>query len=111
VKRFFVGLAVSIALAVLGIVPLLGLPGVLPLGVADMILHGVKGTGTLTRFGDSAWAAAIVVTLLAPVPIAPVLALVTWRRPALQVGLAWVLAFGVAALWALGVAFVVLLAS
>lgn len=109
-RRSLFGLAASVALAVFGIVPLLGLPGVLPLGIADFVLGGVLGTNPLARLSDSSWAAAIVVTLLAPVPIAPVLALLAWRRPSLHAGLAWLAAFGTAAIWSLVVAFGVLLA-
>ena len=110
-RRGLAGLGVSVALAVLGIVPFLGLPGVLPLGIADAVLGGVLKTNPLARLSDSSWAAAIVVTVLAPVPIAPVLALLAWRRPALHAGLAWLVACGAAAFWSLAVAFVVLLAS
>lgn len=109
-RRSLLGLAVSVAMAVVGIVPLVGLPGVLPLTIADLVISTVKGTSALARFADSSWAAAIVVTVLGPLPIAPVLAFVTWRKPGLPGSTAWSLAFASAGVWSLLVAFVLLLA-
>ena len=110
-RRFLVGLGVSAGFAVFGIVPLVGMPGLVPLGIADAIIELVKGSSPLTRMRASSWGAALVVALLWPVPIAPAVALLTGLRPALRAVYVWLLAFGVAALWALGVAFAVLLAS
>lgn len=110
-RRFLFGLGVSVGLAVFGIVPLVGMPGLVPLGIADTLIELVKGTSPLARMRESSWGAAAVVSILWPVPIAPTLALVTWRRPRLQGAVAWLLAFGVAGAWSLGVAFAILLAS
>ena len=110
-RRALVGLGVSAALAFFGVVPLVGLPGLVPVAVADFAISTVKGTSPLAALRDSSWAAALFVTILGPIPIAPTLALVTWRRPRLPGAVAWLLAFGVAGAWALGVAFALLLAS
>ncbi|MCL4809004.1 MAG: hypothetical protein KJ062_14645 [Thermoanaerobaculia bacterium] len=109
-RRSLVGLVVSVAIAIVGVVPFVGLPGVVPLMVADLVISTVKGTSALSRLTDSSWAAALFVTVLGPLPIAPVLAFVTWKKPALPGAVAWTAAFAAAGAWSLAVAFVLLLA-
>ena len=66
---------------------------------ADFGVGGVLGRDPVERWGGRSWVAAVLVTPLAPVPIAPVLAQLAWRRPSLHARLAWLVAFGAAALW------------
>lgn len=108
-KRFLLGLAVSLVLGAVGTFALLGMPGLLPLGIANVAIQVAGGPDRLTALRESSWGAALWVTLLWGVPFAPALALFTWRRPRALPALAWLFAFGAAFVWALGLAFWTLL--
>ncbi len=110
-RRALTGLGVSAALAFFGVVPFVGLPGLVPVALADFAISTVRGSSPLAALRESSWAAALFVTILGPIPIAPTLALITWKRPHLQGAFAWLLAFGVAGAWSLGVSLAILLAS
>lgn len=110
-RRFLVGLAVSLPLGAAGTVLLVGMPGLVPLYVANATLSVFTGHDQLTRLRESAWGAALLVTLLWPLPFAPALAGFTKLRPDAPGAVAWLLAFAVTTIWAVGVAFAVLLAT
>jgi hypothetical protein len=110
-KRFLVGLAASAAFAAVGTFLLVGLPGVVPLAIANTVLGVVRGTDPMKAMRESAWGAALVVTLLSPVPFAPALAFFTFRNPTGPPARHVILAGLVAFAWATVVAFAVLLAA
>lgn len=109
-RRFLAGLAVSVVLGSAGTFLLLGMPGLLPLSIANAAIVLAGGPDRLAAFRDSSWGAALWVTLLWGVPFAPILALLTWRRPRAEPVIAWLLAFALTFAWAVAVAFCVLLA-
>ncbi len=64
-----------------GIIPGMGLPGGLMLGIADRFFVNTTGSTVLRAIGESAWPLAIVVTVLLPLPLVPALRLVSrWRN-------------------------------
>jgi len=64
-------LALCAALAFLGFIPGMGIPGALVMVVGDVILRPFRGlTGYAAPSGDAAWPAALIVTLLWPWSIA-----------------------------------------
>lgn len=110
-RRFLAGLAVSLPLGAASTVLLVGMPGLVPLFVANAALTVLTGHDRLTALRESAWGATLLVTALWPVPFAPALAGFTKLRPRAPAFVAWLLAFAVTSLWAVAVAFAVLLAS
>ncbi len=69
-------------LAVLGVVPGMGIPGGLMLGAADRILFAVRGGGSVLQpLREGALPLALLVTVLLPLPLVPLVSWVsTWRR-------------------------------
>ena len=65
----------------LGVIPGMGIPGGLMLGVADRFIIAWTGATALRAIGEEAWPLAIVVTLLLPLPLVPALGWVArWPR-------------------------------
>jgi hypothetical protein len=64
-RGLLVVVAVAAALAVLGVVPLLGIPGAVVYELFDPLVRAVLGRG-YAELGAGAWAAAIVATLVWP---------------------------------------------
>lgn len=84
----------------LGIVPGMGLPGGLMLGLADRFIIAWQGSTALRAIGETAWPLSLIVTVLLPLPLLPALSWVGgWRRvgvgPRLLTVLAVMLAWGV----------------
>jgi hypothetical protein len=84
----------------LGIVPGMGLPGGLMLGLADRFIIAWQGSTALRAIGETAWPLSLIVTVLLPLPLLPALSWVGgWRRagvgPRLLTVLAVMLAWGI----------------
>ncbi len=67
-------------LMLLGIMPGMGIPGGLMLGVADRFFIAFTGATALRAIGETAWPLSLIVTVLLPLPLLPVLSWVSrWR--------------------------------
>lgn len=67
-------------LMLLGIMPGMGIPGGLLLGVADRFVIAFTGSTALRAIGETAWPLSLIVTVLLPLPLLPVLSWVSrWR--------------------------------
>jgi hypothetical protein len=67
-------LGISLALAIFGCIPLMGIPGALWMALADplaSLLWGERYRAASIASGPSAWGGAIFATLLQPIVIAP----------------------------------------
>ncbi len=68
-------------LMLLGIMPGMGIPGGLMLGIADRFFIAWTGSTVLRAIGETAWPLSLIVTVLLPLPLVPVLSWVSrWRR-------------------------------
>ncbi len=67
-------------LMLVGIMPGMGIPGGLMLGIADRFFIAFTGATALRAIGETAWPLSLVVTVLLPLPLLPVLSWVSrWR--------------------------------
>ncbi len=67
-------------LMLLGIMPGMGIPGGLMLGVADRFFIAFTGATALRAIGETAWPLSLIITVLLPLPLLPVLSWVSrWR--------------------------------
>jgi hypothetical protein len=67
-------------LMVLGVMPGMGIPGGLMLGIADRFFIAFNGATALRAIGETAWPLSIIITLLMPLPLLPVLSWVSrWK--------------------------------
>jgi len=89
----------------LGIMPGMGIPGGLLLGVADRFVIAYTGSTALRAIGETAWPLSLIVTVLLPLPLLPTLSWVSrWRRGGVGLRL-----FGVLCtlfVWGLGLALI-----
>ncbi len=91
-------LVITGLLMLLGVMPGMGIPGGLMLGLADRFFIAFGGATALRAIGETAWPLAIIVTLLLPLPLVPTLSWVsTWRTGGVGLRLASVL--GVLLVW------------
>ncbi len=80
-------------LMLLGIMPGMGIPGGLMLGVADRFVIAFTGSTALRAIGETAWPLSLIVTVLLPLPLLPVLSWVArWRTGGVGLRLFGVLA-------------------
>lgn len=92
------GLFITGLLMLLGVMPGMGIPGGLMLGLADRFFIAFGGATALRAIGETAWPLAIIVTVLLPLPLVPTLSWVsTWRTGGVGLRLASVL--GVLLVW------------
>ncbi len=64
----------------LGVMPGMGIPGGLLLGVADRFFIAFSGSTALRAIGEAAWPLSLIVTVLLPLPLLPALSWVSrWR--------------------------------
>ena len=64
----------------LGVMPGMGIPGGLMLGVADRTIIAWQGSTALRAIGETAWPLSLIVTVLLPLPLLPLLSGVArWR--------------------------------
>lgn len=92
----------------LGIVPGMGLPGGLMLGVADRFIIAWQGSTALRAIGETAWPLSLIVTVLLPLPLLPVLSWVArWPRAGVGARLLTVLSLLFA--WGVAIALIGLL--
>jgi hypothetical protein len=88
------------ALMLLGIMPGMGIPGGLMLGIADRVIIAWRGSTALRAIGETAWPLSLIVTVLLPLPLLPALSWVgRWSRAGVGVRLLAVL--GVLFAWGL----------
>jgi hypothetical protein len=67
-------------LMALGVMPGMGIPGGLMLGVADRLIIAWTGATALRAIGETAWTLSLIVTVLMPLPLLPALSWVSrWR--------------------------------
>ncbi len=67
-------------LMLLGIMPGMGIPGGLLLGVADRFFIAFSGSTALRAIGETAWPLSLIITVLLPLPLLPTLSWVSrWR--------------------------------
>lgn len=67
-------------LMLLGVMPGMGIPGGLLLGVADRFFIAFSGSTALRAIGEAAWPLSLIVTVLLPLPLLPALSWVSrWR--------------------------------
>lgn len=67
-------------LMLLGVMPGMGIPGGLLLGVADRFFIAFSGSTALRAIGEAAWPLSLIITVLLPLPLIPVLSWVSrWR--------------------------------
>ncbi len=67
-------------LMLIGIMPGMGIPGGLMLGVADRFFIAFTGATALRAIGEAAWPLSLIITVLLPLPLLPVLSWVSrWR--------------------------------
>lgn len=86
------GLFITGLLMLVGIMPGMGIPGGLMLGLADRFFIAFNGGTALRAIGDTAWPLAMIVTVLLPLPLVPLLTWVSrWRSAGVGVRLAAVL--------------------
>jgi hypothetical protein len=94
-------LVITGLLMLFGIMPGMGIPGGLMLGVADRFVIAYTGSTALRAIGETAWPLSLIVTVLLPLPLLPVLRWVgRWRRA----GVGWRLLAVLGALSVWGVA-------
>lgn len=87
-------------LMLLGVIPGMGIPGGLMLGVADRFVLAYTGSTALRAIGQTAWTLSMLVTVLLPLPLLPVLSWVgRWKTTSVGVRLFAVL--GLIFLWGL----------
>jgi hypothetical protein len=87
-------------LMLLGIMPGMGIPGGLLLGVADRFFIAFNGGTALRAIGETAWPLSLIVTVLLPLPLLPALSWVSrWRTR--SVGLRLFAVLCVVFLWGL----------
>ncbi len=85
-------------LMLLGIMPGMGIPGGLMLGIADRFFIAWTGSTVLRAIGETAWPLSLIVTVLLPLPLVPVLSWVSgWRRAG--VGLRLLAVLGTLTTW------------
>ncbi len=73
-------LLTTLMLMVLGVMPGMGIPGGLMLGLADRFFIAFTGATALRAIGDTAWPLSMMVTVLLPLPLLPALSWVSrWR--------------------------------
>lgn len=89
----------------LGIMPGMGIPGGLMLGLADRIVIASTGSTALRAIGETAWPLALLVTVLLPLPLLPVLSWVgRWSRAG--VGLRLLAVLGALSVWGVALSLV-----
>jgi len=80
-------------LMLLGLMPGMGIPGGLMLGVADRVVIAFTGSTALRAIGEAAWPLSLIVTVLLPLPLLPTLSWVArWRSGGVGLRLFGVLA-------------------
>jgi hypothetical protein len=88
-----------------GVMPGMGIPGGLMLGLADRVIIAQTGSTALRAIGTAAWPLALIVTVVLPLPLLLVLPAVSrWRTAG--VGLRLVTVLGTLLLWGVVVSFV-----
>ena len=86
------GLFITGLLMLVGIMPGMGIPGGLMLGLADRFFIAFNGATALRAIGETAWPLAMIVTVLLPLPLVPLLSWVSgWRSAGVGLRLAAVL--------------------
>lgn len=85
-------------LMLLGIVPGMGLPGGLMLGLADRFIIAWQGSSAIRAIGETVWPLSILVTVLLPLPLLPALSWVG-RWPRAGVGLRLLTVLALLAAW------------
>jgi len=87
-------------LMLLGIMPGMGIPGGLLLGVADRFFIAFSGSTAMRAIGETAWPLSLIITVLLPLPLLPTLSWVSrWRTR--SVGLRLFAVLCVVFLWGL----------
>lgn len=88
-----------------GLMPGMGIPGGLMLGLADRVIIAQTGSTALRAIGTTAWPLALIVTVLLPLPLLLVLPAVSrWRTTGVALRLVAVL--GTLLVWGVVVSFV-----